>query len=87
MDSISFRDAYTDGVDKYYTLNGNTYRNPHESGVIKSLRSILDVLIPRSHPSSSTPIHTFSLPKETHPTRRQLTNQSCRNPSIPRSNL
>jgi hypothetical protein len=61
MDSISFRDAYTDGVDKYYSLNGATYRNPHESGVSKSLRSILEVLIPRLHPLP--PLLFSTLPK------------------------
>jgi hypothetical protein len=48
MDSFSFGDAYTtQGVDNYYAQNAATYRNPHESGVNKVLRAILDVIVPR----------------------------------------
>lgn len=58
MDSISFRTAYSSGVGTYYTQNASTYRNPHESGVTKSLRAILEVLIPPNHP---LPVRIFDL--------------------------
>ena len=58
MDSISFRTAYSSGVGTYYTQNASTYRNPHESGVAKSLRAILEVLIPSNHPP---PVRIFDL--------------------------
>ncbi|KAH0606681.1 uncharacterized protein H6S33_003515 [Morchella sextelata] len=45
--SVSFRDAYTThGVDNYYTLVANTYKNPHEPGVQKALRKILESIVP-----------------------------------------
>ncbi|KAG0138022.1 hypothetical protein HOY82DRAFT_575604 [Tuber indicum] len=58
MDSISFRAAYSSGVGTYYAQNASTYRNPHESGVAKSLRAILEVLIPPNHPP---PVRIFDL--------------------------
>lgn len=45
--SISFRDAYTThGVDNYYTLVASSYKNPHEPGVQKCLRQILESIVP-----------------------------------------
>lgn len=45
--SISFRDAYTThGVENYYTLVASSYKNPHEPGVQKCLRQILESIVP-----------------------------------------
>lgn len=55
--SVSFRDAYTThGVDNYYTLVANTYKNPHEPGVQKALRQILESIVPgKSCPARPLP--------------------------------
>ncbi|KAI5843915.1 hypothetical protein DFP73DRAFT_527167 [Morchella snyderi] len=67
--SVSFRDAYTThGVDNYYTLVANTYKNPHEPGVQKALRLILESipyyrlldLAAGSGEATITAVHWFS---------------------------
>lgn len=45
--SISFRDEYTThGVGNYYTRVASSYKNPHEPGVQKCLRQILESIVP-----------------------------------------
>lgn len=59
--SISFRDEYTThGVDNYYTRVASSYKNPHEPGVQKCLRQILESIVPGKStllgPDQKTPL-------------------------------
>ncbi|RPB14211.1 hypothetical protein P167DRAFT_552702 [Morchella conica CCBAS932] len=73
--SVSFRDAYTThGVDNYYTLVANTYKNPHEPGVQKALRQILESIVPgKPSPPPLLPLPPPTPPRSTRPSSTNTT--------------